>query len=341
MLYRVCSSACVVASLFVVACSSGNDEEGVLGSGGAVATGGAGTGGAVATGGAGTGGAVATGGAGTGGAGTGGATGGAGTGGLEGTGGDAGTGGAPSTESAGCGMQENESKGSWVGTSVNVGGGSRDYDVRLPTGYDASKAYPVIMLLHGCGSYTNNVPMEGVAGNDAILLRGEGSRGDGCWMDGGDTADMNYIDAMLEDINTRFCADTSKVFAVGYSSGSWVVNQLSCVRADVFRGLASVTGGEPPLGQCSGDPTARIFIHDVNDPSNLIDWSRDARDRMLGANDCDSPPMSTAYEPSPCVAYDGCDEDNPLVWCQTSGQNHGRQDGFAPGVFWDFFQSLD
>ncbi len=346
MLYRVCSSACAVASFFLVACSSGDNEEGVSGTGGAVATGGAGTGGVVATGGAGTGGA-GTGGAGTGGAmatggaGTGGATGGAGTGGAEGTGGDVGTGGAPSTNSAGCGMQANESKGSWVGTSVNVGGGSRDYDVHLPTGYDSSKAYPVIMLLHGCGSYKNNVPMEGVAGNDAILLRGEGSRNDGCWMDGADTADMEYIDAMLEDINTRFCADTSRVFAVGYSSGSWVVNQLSCVRTDVFRGLASVTGGEPPIGQCSGDPTARIFIHDANDNTNQIAWSREARDRMLDANECDAPPMTTPYDPNPCVSYDGCDEDNPLVWCQTTGQGHNRQDNFAPGVFWNFFKSLD
>lgn len=345
-----------VLSLFASACSSGDDNKGggsdnasggsaSTGGTGDNGTGGAGTGGA-GTGGMGTGG-TASGGAGTGGVGTGGvgtggaATGGAGTGGDgsggEGTGGEGTGGAAPSTESAGCGTQASESKGSWVGTSVN----GRDYDVHLPDNYDPSQAYPVIMLLHGCGSYTNNVPMENVAGDEAILLRGEGSRNDGCWMDGADTADMDYIDDMLEDINARFCADTSRVFAVGYSSGSWVVNQFSCVRAGVFRGLASVTGGEPPLGQCSGDPTARIFIHDAGDGSNLIAWSREARDRMLDANECDDPPTTAAYDPNPCVSYNGCLEDHPLVWCETNGQGHGRQDGFAPGVFWDFFQSLE
>jgi polyhydroxybutyrate depolymerase len=336
MLKRTALTTLALLTL-LAACSSGTDEETEpSGSGGAgTGTGGAGSGGA-SSGGASSGGA-GTGGAATGGAGTGGdaITGGAGT------GGDAGTGGSASTESAGCGMEANEAKGSWVGTSVSVGGGNRDYDVHLPDGYDPSTAYPVIMLLHGCGSYTNNVPMENVAGDDAILLRGEGSRNDGCWMDGGDTADMDYIDAMIEDIKTRFCADTSRVFAVGYSSGSWVVNQLSCVRPNVFRGLASVTGGEPPLGDCTGDPSARIFIHDANDGTNLIAWSEDARDRMLETNECDDPPTTTPYDPNPCVSYNGCSEGYPLVWCETTGQQHGRQDGFAPGVFWDFFQSLD
>jgi len=28
------------------------------------------------------------------------------------------------------------------------------------------------------------------------------------------------------------------------------------------------------------------------------------------------------------------------VWCQTSGQNHARQDGLAAPIFWDFLSTL-
>ncbi len=351
MLNRIALSSLFLISGLVVACGPEEDGDGDgTGTGGA-STGGAASGGA-ASGGAASGGAPTSGGApGTGGIATGGSpgaggdstTGGApaaggepGTGGV-GTGGDPGTGGSPSTESAGCGMPTNDQKGSWFGTSVN----GRDYDIHLPDNYDENTAYPVIMLLHGCGSMENNVPMENVAGDQAIIFRGEGSRGDGCWRDDPTGADMDYMDAMLEDIETRYCADTARVFAVGYSSGSWVVNQLSCVRPDTYRGLASVTGGEPPLGDCVDSPVARIFVHDGGDTTNLPQWSRDARDRMISTNMCDMPPATTPYDPNPCVSYNGCDESNPLVWCETSGQGHGRQDGFAPGLFWDFFESLD
>jgi poly(3-hydroxybutyrate) depolymerase len=230
-------------------------------------------------------------------------------------------------------MDTQQQTGSWVESMAN----NRAYSTYLPDGYDPARAYPVILLLHGCGSGTNNLPMERETGSDAIVVRGTGSRDDGCWLDGATGNDMDYIDAMLEDVKSRFCADVSQFFAVGYSSGSWVVNQLSCVRSDVFLGLASVTGGEPPLGDCDG-PVARMFVHDRDDTSNLIAWSESARERMLDVNECSDETMPV--EPSPCVSHQGCSEGHPVIWCETTGEGHNRQDNFAAPAFWDFFQEL-
>lgn len=248
--------------------------------------------------------------------------------------------GGTTTTSAGCDIEPTQDQGTWVESMVDVNGEDRAYSTHLPENYDPSRAYPVILLLHGCGSGTNNLPMENTVGSDAIVMRGTGSRDDGCWLDTPTGDDMDYIDAMIADVKARFCADTSQFFAVGYSSGSWVVNQLACVRPSVFRGLASVTGGEPPLGDCTDEPVARIFVHDANDTTNLIAWSRSARDRMLETNQCDDPPTTTPKDPSPCVSYDGCLAEAPLVWCETSGQGHSRQDTFAAPLFWDFFQEV-
>jgi len=42
---------------------------------------------------------------------------------------------------------------------------------------------------------------------------------------------------------------------------------------------------------------------------------------------------------SPCVRYQGCDPGYPVVWCQTTGQGHNRQDSYA-GPFWTFFREF-
>jgi poly(3-hydroxybutyrate) depolymerase len=238
-------------------------------------------------------------------------------------------------------MTTQQQTGTWVESMVSSGGMNRAYSVYLPNGYDPERAYPVILLLHGCGSGTNNLPMEQQTGSDAIVIRGTGSRSDGCWEDSATGADVPYIDAMVADVKARFCADTSKFFAVGYSSGSWMANRLGCIRSDVFRGLATVTGGLPGNIQDCGGPIAHMFVHDLNDTTNLIAWSEPARDRLLEVNQCDESAQPVAVDPSPCVSYQGCLPGYPVVWCATSGKGHARQDSFAAPAFWDFFQSLD
>jgi polyhydroxybutyrate depolymerase len=328
--------------------SSGGAGAGPAGSGGSVSSSGGRSGSGGAAGQPGSGGSAATGGAdqpGSGGAagrGTGGrsASGGAPGGGGQG-GADTGAGGASSEPkpSAGCGTATSQAAGQWVAQSnLTVGGTGRPYSVRLPTGYTPSRAYPVIMLLHGCGSGTNNVAMEGVAGSDAIMVRGTGSAADTCWQTAANSNDVMFFDAMVADVKAHFCSDENRVFAVGYSSGSWLANQLTCIRPNVLRGAGTVTGGESSNGRCTGG-VARVFVHDTGDTTNVISGSERARDRQLTQNGCDKTVPPVAQAPSPCVAY-SCPAAYPVVWCATSGQMHNRQDNFARGVFWDVFKKL-
>jgi len=224
----------------------------------------------------------------------------------------------------------------WSTANVQVGGGNRSYSTRLPDGYDSTRAYPVIFLLHGCGNDTNNVPMDRVVGNDAILVRGTGSDGT-CWNTDANGPDITYIDAMVEDVQARYCTDIGAFFAVGYSSGSWLANQLACARPGVFRGIGTVTGGLPTGAVCR-DPVAHIFVHDRDDQDNRIEWDTPGRDQWIMLNGCSNATMPV--DPSPCVAYQGCDPEYPIVWCETSGRGHSRQDELAPGAFWDFFRPL-
>jgi len=59
---------------------------------------------------------------------------------------------------------------------------------------------------------------------------------------------------------------------------------------------------------------------------------------LLALNHCGT--TTVAEDPAPCVRYQGCDPGLPVVWCQTSGKLHDRQDNLAPGAFWKFFSGL-
>lgn len=222
---------------------------------------------------------------------------------------------------------------------VQSGENSRPYSVWLPTGYDPERRYPMILLLHGCGSGTNNVPMEKHTGADAIVVRGTGSDNN-CWNNSANGPDVPYVDAIIDDVEKRFCVDESAIFAVGYSSGSWLANQLGCIRSEVFRGLATVAGGRPFGGNCGSGRVAQIFIHDKGDDQNQIQSSESARDRLLDVNGCDKSLDPEPVEPAPCVSYQGCEPGYPVVWCATTGQGHNRQDNLAGPAFWNFFKSL-
>jgi poly(3-hydroxybutyrate) depolymerase len=239
----------------------------------------------------------------------------------------------------GCDKATTQMQNQWVESMVMTGGANRPYSVRLPSNYDASRAYPVVVLLHGCGGGTNNVPKEKASGSDAILVRGTGSASGTCWESGANGKDVAFFDSMVADAKARFCADESRVFIVGYSSGSWLVNQLTCIRSEVVRGAATVAGGESSNGKC-GVPVARIFLHDTADMDNRIADSERARDRQLTQNMCDKSAAPSDVDPSPCKAYQGCKTGYPVYWCQTSGKAHARQDEWAPSAFWNFFKAL-
>jgi polyhydroxybutyrate depolymerase len=252
------------------------------------------------------------------------------------------SGGAPAaTASPGCSMPAGQALGSWVEQpKLNVAGTDRQWWVWLPTGYDPLKPYPLIFNFHGCSSADNIVPMQKVAGDKAVLVRGTGISDGVCWDAGAGGNDVKFFDQMLADVVAKRCVDTSRVFTTGYSSGSWLVNTLDCERGDKLRGSGTVSGGTyGDKSKCKGK-YARIFIHDQDDMTNKIsDGDNMELPRLVTANKCmNATPVMEA--PAPCARYQGCDAGYPVIWCQTMGKQHDRQDALAPGAFWGLFSSL-
>jgi len=294
-----------------------------------------------------------------------GASGGSGTGGSAGSSGDAGNGGSAGTAAAGaagmsgggaaglgssgCGMPATDPLGQFVFDKViMVGGAARKYNLRLPAAYDQNKPYRTIFSLHGCGSHHDQlINMQDAMGFDAIIIAPEQVSGD-CFDDQSNMSkDLPVFDALVTWAESNLCVDKTRIFSIGFSSGSWMTNILGCERANVIRAKGNVSGGLTGsidmTRDCTGN-VAQIFLHDKDDTANTLAMGMHARDAFLTQNGCAMTSMPYTDVPANtaglCVQYDGCKPGYPVVWCQTSGINHDPQQMRSPELFWKFFSKL-
>jgi poly(3-hydroxybutyrate) depolymerase len=355
--------------------SGGMSSAGGSGSGGASSAGGSGSGGASSTGSSGSGGASGTGGSGSGGntsgsggrmsTGTGGSTsngsGGTGTGGSTGAAGSSGA-----VPSAGCGKTStmtfqpvpNESASAAAGSgntlghgdggyvTIQSGGGSRDFAMRLPDNYDKNKPYWLSFTFHPNGGNAYGVDNGGGNGyemayyglqkqsnNGAIFVAPLGLGGG--WANSGGQ-DLKFVDDMVKLIEDNYCVDTTHIFTQGFSYGGGMSYEIACARAKVFRGAAIYEGAQ--LSGCDGgnDPIALWQMVGLEDNVCGMGSATPIRDRFVKNNGCTAqnppqPPKGPPYlNPGGhvCTDYAGCSAGHPLRWCvHQSGHGNAIVDG--------------
>jgi len=275
-------------------------------------------------------------------------TGGNGTAGSAATGGNGGSaqvdaGPVAAMPSAGCNKAATETPAQFVKHTLMSSNTSRDFYTYLPTGYDPKKPYKTIFEFHGCGGSGNpmaNIPIQNESKQDAIIIAPQ-SKGSCYENQIRNSPDVTFFDDTLKYAEANYCVDQSRVFAIGYSAGAWMAIILGCDRSDVIRAHAQVSGGLPmfirPGVDCKGN-VAALFVHDTTDPQNTINGGYAARDRVLRMDRCGTTTMP--WDTAPCKAYQECKPGYPVVWCETNGKGHDRQDTLAPAAIWKFFSQF-
>lgn len=357
-------SGTVIACLLVLSwtgCASDSDDDAQAAVGGA-----AGTAGAGGTGGAGgvagmimSGGIGGTGGIGGAGgtdglSGTGGAGGAGGVGGTGGTGGDggmSGTGGAaPGEGSMGCGNASPPADGMQM---IDVDGLNREFITAVPDDYDPNKPYKLVFAWHGLGGTAQRIA-SGFGGNgyyglqakamgSAIFVAGQGldtsnAVGSGPGWDNMGGRDVAFTRKMLEYMRTNYCIDNERIFSLGMSYGGIMSNTVGCALGDDFRAIAPMSGSGPfAFGgtSCTGQVAAWLSHGNMDD---IVKFSsgEGSRDHWVEANHCSSSSMPQGS--NGCVAYDGCDDGFPVIWCEFDGGH--TVPSFASAEIWAFFSQF-
>lgn len=141
-------------------------------------------------------------------------------------------------------------------------GGDRPARLTLPTDYDPTRSYPLLVLLHGYGT-TGDV-LDGylelrsrVTERQMILLVPEGLRdtdGKQFWNAGPaccdfrhtDVDDVAYLRALVEEAKRTVHVDAARVYVLGHSNGGFMAYRLACAAPGTFAAIASVAGSYAP-----------------------------------------------------------------------------------------------
>jgi polyhydroxybutyrate depolymerase len=181
---------------------------------------------------------------------------------------------------------------------MTVDGAARWYLLTTPAHPQAHKAVPVVVDMHGLiegatlhAQTTQFGPKAASTGFIAVFPNGTGSPVSWDISTRKPNADLDFIKAMLSQLEANMCVDTSRVYATGLSDGAFLTSVLACTMANTFAAFAPVSGIFVP-SPCH--PARRVPImafHGTADPIVLFNGGIGATlNHLLGGP---APPPTT------------------------------------------------
>ena len=251
--------------------------------------------------------------------------------------------------SAGCGRAPATLKSATVGqatptNSISVGGMDRQFLVRWPTTYVNSKAYPLHIGLHGANGNLSengrdNFGLWTLSKDSTIFVTLAAVSG--LWSG---ARDLEYTDAVIKQVESELCIDTSKVVLEGFSQGGAMSWFLTGSRPGVFRAVVGHSGGGVS-GIPALSPVAYLASLGTQQmPNNSQNTQTDQFAKVIGCTIDTLPTAETGKHV--CTPYKGCKDGFPVTWCSYDG-GHGFQDtdsgssmSWVPSTVWAFLMPL-
>jgi len=111
--------------------------------------------------------------------------------------------------------------------------------------------------------------------------------------------DLQFVAALLDQVEATQCIDTSRVYATGFSDGAVMATQLACTMSSRFAAIGAVSGLElqPPCDPTR--PVPVIAFHGTADPILYFNGGVDTPELtdLLGPGEPMSPPTAATQPP--------------------------------------------
>jgi polyhydroxybutyrate depolymerase len=247
------------------------------------------------------------------------------------------------------------------------GGLSRSYRLHVPGWYSPSVRTPLVVNIHGLNMTSAlHIPftrMNSTADSRGfVALYPEGYEKSwnagvccGAASDSG-IDDVGFLRAVVADVGTKLCIDSSRVYAAGMSNGGHMSHRLACEANDLFAAFAPVSGSMTLTGCSPGRPVPIVGFHGVDDYIVFYSLGEAAMNGWVARNGCAGDPVRTNYgAASYCDRWDACDGGVSVVFCTLDPMGHCWPDGnetmcFGLGEWngdvnaneymWDFFTAF-
>ena len=179
-------------------------------------------------------------------------------------------------------------------------GKSLSYIAVEPDGYDASRSYPMIILLHGFGAHMGDLASLAPAINpDGYVYIfpnapipfqiGPGMTGFG-WTPPRDLRSPNDVEnavemlaVLVDEVTQQYATELGQVILGGFSQGGMMTYSYGLPNPELFKGLVVLSAVVPDADTMKGslpeDRTQPIFVgHGTGDMMVAVQSARDARD---------------------------------------------------------------
>jgi polyhydroxybutyrate depolymerase len=178
--------------------------------------------------------------------------------------------------SAGCGTSTTRAVTSERRT-VTGPEGERWYLLTTPEGHDGRTPLPLVIDYHGLAegaevhtrmsSYGELARREGFV---VAVPQGQGAVPGWRFTTTEDNPDLAFTDAVLDQLESELCIDTSRVYAAGLSNGAFMASAVACTRPERFAAIAPVAG-VMHVDPCDpGRPVPVMAFHGTADPILLF-----------------------------------------------------------------------
>ncbi len=160
---------------------------------------------------------------------------------------------------------------------------ARPYALHVPPGYDAAKATPLVILLHGYmvtgAKQEAYFGLTEVADAQTFLYAfpdgTKDAHGERFWnasaacCDFGRSGvdDVGYVRAVLDDVAARFHVDDKRVYLVGHSNGGFMAHRAACELAPRVAAIVSLAGAgaTEPVTCTPASPVSVLQVHGDHD----------------------------------------------------------------------------
>lgn len=161
---------------------------------------------------------------------------------------------------------------------------ARPYTRRVPAAYDGTRAFPLILVLHGYGAagapQSLYLGMNRLADTHGILLAHPDGTTDAmgrrfwnasnacCDFYRRGIDDVAYLTAVLDDMEARFRVDPQRVFVVGHSNGGFMAHRLACAIPGRVKAIASLAGAAGMPNDYACEPSAPVHVLQIHGTSD-------------------------------------------------------------------------
>lgn len=237
--------------------------------------------------------------------------------------------------------------------------------LQVPANFDASKTYPLILVLHGYGAsgfvqtaYFGTTAL--VAAGDAFVLAPDGNIDSTnhefwnadpacCDFDHTNPDDVGYLGGLIDQVSAAWPIDPGAVLVLGHSNGGYMAYRMACDRADVVTNIAVLAGAaaSSPAACVPHLPVEVLHLHgtadaavpyDPNANASVAQWAGHdgcAATRTAGADQSIVIGMPTHTETA-----DGCPSGITVeLWTIDGGSHIPNLDASFSSVIFQYFKA--